>query len=81
MTEKLKGSRFGSEESVKSITEKFDETSKRTFKNAADTVHIQFGSVDTRDDQYGIRGGKLRLAGYVSFAQGRHRITEILLQC
>ena len=47
------------------LAERFDEVSKRTFKSEADLVHVQFGAIDTKDDAYGIRSGKLKLAGYV----------------
>lgn len=45
------------------IAKRFDETTKRLFRKRAEIQYLPFGSPLDRDDNVGIRGGKLRLTG------------------
>jgi hypothetical protein len=64
-TEKLRGSVYGSPENVAQIAERFDETTKRTFKSVEDPCIVQFGSTRDNDATCNIRSGKLKLTGWV----------------
>ncbi|KAI5116123.1 hypothetical protein M0805_004503 [Coniferiporia weirii] len=62
--DKLRNSRrFGSEEQVKQISKRFDETTKKIFSDAADVCLVPFGNISDKDLEYGIRFGKLKLSG------------------
>ena len=63
---KLLGSKYDSDEHIEQIATRFDESTKRTFRDVNEISLIQFGSVADRDDKYGIRAGKLKLTGYDS---------------
>lgn len=64
-SEKLKGSKYGTPDALDHITKRFDETTKRLFRSKSDPQYIPFGSPLDRDSKVGIRGGQLKLAGYV----------------
>lgn len=64
--EKLKNSRFGSDEFVEQISDKFDETTKKTFRGVSDVCLVAFGSIAEKDPDHGIRSGKLKLTGYLT---------------
>jgi hypothetical protein len=64
--EKLKNSKYGSADSVEHITKKFDETTKRLFRDRTETQYIVFGSPFDKDASLGIRSGQLKLTGCVS---------------
>ncbi|KAI5115973.1 hypothetical protein M0805_001504 [Coniferiporia weirii] len=61
--DKLKDSRYGSDEHVKQISERFDETTKKFFRDTKDVCLVSFGSLAEKDPENGIRSGKLRLSG------------------
>ncbi|THH08786.1 hypothetical protein EW145_g2475 [Phellinidium pouzarii] len=61
--EKLRNSLYGSDEHIKHISARFDETTKKTFKDIKDVCVVQFGSISDKDLENGIRSGKLRLSG------------------
>ncbi|KAJ7227269.1 hypothetical protein GGX14DRAFT_347749 [Mycena pura] len=63
LEEKLRHSKYGSSESVEHITKRFDETTKRLFRDDHSLQFISFGSPLDKDPAVGIRGGKLKLAG------------------
>ena len=63
MLEKLKGSKYGADEQIKQISDRFDETTKKTFRSSEDVCLIAFGTTMDKDVQYGIRSGKLKVPG------------------
>lgn len=64
-SEKLKTSKYGSPDSIDHITKRFDETTKRLFRDKNDIQWVPFGSPLDKDMAVGIRGGSLKLSGYV----------------
>lgn len=62
--DKLKNSKYGTPDAVDHITKKFDETTKRLFRDKKDAQFIPFGSPLDRDQNAGIRNGQLKLTGY-----------------
>lgn len=62
--EKLSGSIYGTPENITQIAERFDETTKRTFRSVDDKCMVQFGSPRDTDAAHDIRSGRLKLAGY-----------------
>jgi hypothetical protein len=56
---------YASDEHVSLIANRFDETVKRTFRNAEDKCLIPFGSLFDKDPANGIVSGKLKLSGLV----------------
>ena len=65
-TEKLRNSRYGAPETLDHITKRFDETTKRLFRDKNDAQYIPFGSPLDKDSKVGIRSGQLKLTGYVT---------------
>ncbi|KAJ3497279.1 hypothetical protein NLJ89_g10367 [Agrocybe chaxingu] len=63
LEEKLKHSKYGTPDSLDHITRKFDETTKRLFRDRNDLQFIPFGSPLDKDPTVGIRSGQLRLTG------------------
>ncbi|KAL6307414.1 hypothetical protein BKA93DRAFT_727356 [Sparassis latifolia] len=61
--DKLKTSKYGSPDSLDHITKRFDETTKRLFRDDKDLQFVPFGSPLDKDISAGIRGGQLRLKG------------------
>ncbi|KAF5367521.1 hypothetical protein D9758_003622 [Tetrapyrgos nigripes] len=61
--EKLMNSRYGTPDSVDHITKRFDETTKRLFRDKKDPQFIPFGSPLDKDLSVGIRSGQLKLSG------------------
>lgn len=59
----LLGSRF--HEDVPSMTEKFDKTTKLSFRDPSDPQYVKFGTARDRDPSLGIRAGQLKLDGRV----------------
>ena len=68
--EKLKNSKYGTPDALDHITKRFDETTKRLFRNKNDPQFIVFGSPLDKDLSVGIRSGQLRLSGHVIFSHG-----------
>lgn len=62
-TEKLRHSRYGSPDSLDHITKRFDETTKRLFRDRNEMQFVPFGSTLDKDQTVGIRGGQLKLTG------------------
>ncbi|KAF7327661.1 hypothetical protein MKEN_00345500 [Mycena kentingensis (nom. inval.)] len=63
LEEKLRNSKYGSAEAVEHITKRFDETTKRLFRDDHSLQFVSFGSPLDKDSSVGIRGGKLKLTG------------------
>jgi hypothetical protein len=63
LEEKLKGSKYGTSDSIDHITKRFDETTKRLFRDKKDLQFVPFGSPLDKDLSVGIRGGQLKLEG------------------
>ncbi|KAJ3744472.1 hypothetical protein DFH05DRAFT_1617472 [Lentinula detonsa] len=61
--EKLKNSKYGTPDAVDHITKRFDETTKRLFRDKRDPQFISFGSPLDKDLSVGIRSGQLKLSG------------------
>jgi hypothetical protein len=61
--EKLRGSKFDTRENLAAFAQAFDEGVKRIFSNDQVVQYVKFGSMWDTDPKYGIRGGKLKLAG------------------
>lgn len=62
-TGKLKNSKYGTADALDHITKRFDETTKRLFRDKKDLQFIPFGSPLDKDLTVGIRGGQLKLTG------------------
>ncbi|EIN07326.1 hypothetical protein PUNSTDRAFT_136011 [Punctularia strigosozonata HHB-11173 SS5] len=60
---KLANSRYGTPDNIEHITEKFDETTKKLFRDPFESSVVAFGSPVDRDPKVNIRNGQLRLAG------------------
>lgn len=63
LEERLKGSKYGTPDSMDHITKRFDETTKRLFRDKKDLQFVPFGSPLDKDLSAGIRGGQLKLDG------------------
>ncbi|KAH7928097.1 hypothetical protein BV22DRAFT_1005636 [Leucogyrophana mollusca] len=63
LEEKLRNSKYGTPDSLDHITKRFDETTKRLFRDKKDLQFIPFGSPLDKDLAVGIRGGQLKLTG------------------
>ncbi|KAI0078813.1 hypothetical protein K474DRAFT_1593468 [Panus rudis PR-1116 ss-1] len=61
--EKLKNSKYGTSDSLDHITKRFDETTKRLFRDNKELQFVPFGSPLDKDPSVGIRGGQLKLTG------------------
>ncbi|KAI6108131.1 hypothetical protein F5141DRAFT_1120837 [Pisolithus sp. B1] len=60
-TEKLKNSKYGTPDAIDHITKRFDETTKRLFRDKSEIQWVPFGSPLDKDVSVGIRGGSLKL--------------------
>jgi hypothetical protein len=63
LAEKLKNSKYGTADALDHITKRFDETTKRLFRDKKDVQYIPFGSPLDKDTVVGIRSGQLKLTG------------------
>lgn len=63
LKEKLKNSKYGTSDSLDHITKRFDETTKRLFRDKDGSQFIPFGSPLDKDLAVGIRNGQLKLTG------------------
>lgn len=61
--EKLKNSKYGTPDSLDHITKRFDETTKRLFRDNKETQFVPFGSPLDKDLSVGVRSGQLKLTG------------------
>ena len=62
--QKLSGSpQYSTPAMLDHIAKKFDESTKRLFRNRSEIQYLLFGSPLDKDTNVGIRGGKLRLTG------------------
>lgn len=59
--DRLETSEYGSDEHVKQISERFDDSAKRTFRGTEESCFISFGSANDKDVTHGIRSGRLKL--------------------
>ena len=64
VAEKLKNSKYGTSDAIEHITKRFDETTKRLFRDKNEIQWVPFGSPLDKDLSAGIRGGSLKLTGY-----------------
>ena len=61
--DKLRSSKYGTPDSLEHITKRFDETTKRLFRDKKEPQYVQFGSPLDKDLTAGIRQGQLKLTG------------------
>lgn len=61
--DKLKGSKYGSPDSVEHITKRFDEDAKRRFRSKKEESWVKFGSPLDKDTAVGIKAGQMKLSG------------------
>ncbi|KAH9945444.1 uncharacterized protein BXZ73DRAFT_38991 [Epithele typhae] len=61
--EKLRNSKYGTPDSLEHITKRFDETTKRLFREQNTLQFVPFGSPLDKDLSAGIRSGQLKLTG------------------
>ena len=61
--EKLRTSKYGTPDTLEHITKRFDETTKRLFRDKKEPQYVQFGSPLDKDLAAGIRQGQLKLTG------------------
>jgi hypothetical protein len=62
---KLRGSLFGSVEQINEITDIFDKTTKRVFRNREEPQFVKFGARRDKDPDFQIVNGQLKLSGWV----------------
>ncbi|KAG6878453.1 hypothetical protein C0992_008130 [Termitomyces sp. T32_za158] len=67
LLEKLRDSKYGTPAALDHITQRFDETTKRLFRERKDLQFIPFGSPLDKDLSVGIRAGQLKLTGNEGF--------------
>ncbi|KAJ3859048.1 hypothetical protein EV359DRAFT_75728 [Lentinula novae-zelandiae] len=65
LLERLRNSRFGSDEDVQQIASIFDSDAKHTFRNPDDPVFIKFGTFRDRDPSVDIKAGQLKIPGNI----------------
>lgn len=70
--DKLKGSRFTTDDDISAMMEYFDGTTKPTFRDPAAKAYIRFGGPRDTDANYGIKRGVLTLPGYAALASIAH---------
>ncbi|KAG8823670.1 hypothetical protein FRC18_010692, partial [Serendipita sp. 400] len=63
LTEKLSNSRFGDNESISDMVDKFERRTKRVFDGSQESLVIEFGGRRDNDREYGILQGKITLTG------------------
>jgi hypothetical protein len=78
LIEKLNGSRYGTPDSLDHIAKKFDESTKRLFRDKKESQFIPFGSPLDKDISVGIRGGQLKLTGYATSASSTIQVPHVL---
>ena len=61
--EKLQGSNYADD--IERMVEHFDNSAKLRFKESSSPAFIKFGTARDKDPKYDIKGGVLKLAGYV----------------
>jgi len=61
--DKLRNSKYGTLDTVEHITKRFDETTKRLFRDKKEPQYVLFGSPLDKDPSVGIRQGQLKLTG------------------
>ena len=61
--DKLRNSKYGTQDTVEHITKRFDETTKRLFRDKKEPQYVLFGSPLDKDPSVGIRQGQLKLTG------------------
>lgn len=64
-TDRLRDSKYGEPDSIDHITRRFDETTKRLFRDAGEPQFVAFGSPLDKDPSAGIKSGQLKLTGWV----------------
>lgn len=62
---KLEGSVFGTDEQINEMSDIFDKTTKRLFRNSEESCFIKFGARRDKDIPFGIVNGQLKLSGCV----------------
>ncbi|KAI0044928.1 hypothetical protein FA95DRAFT_1583585 [Auriscalpium vulgare] len=60
---KLSKSKYNAPETLDHITKRFDETTKRLFRDKKDLQYVLFGSPLDKDTSVGVRSGQLKLTG------------------
>ena len=64
LEQKLQGSaQYSTPAMLDHIAKRFDETTKRLFRNRGEVQFLPFGSPLDKDHNVGIRGGRLKLTG------------------
>ncbi|KAG8822500.1 hypothetical protein FRC19_005842, partial [Serendipita sp. 401] len=63
LTEKLSESRFGDNESISDMVDKFERRTERVFDGSQESLVIEFGGRRDNDRDYGILQGKITLTG------------------
>lgn len=63
MPEKLKISKFNTQEDLAAFTQKFDKGLKMVFSSDKGAQYVKFGSLRDNDPKHGIKAGKLMLTG------------------
>ncbi|KAI0701306.1 hypothetical protein BC835DRAFT_1404545 [Cytidiella melzeri] len=63
LVEKLKYSKYGNDEDMRTMVDHFDKSVKPTFKDSSERSFIKFGSMRDKDPEVGIRSGQLLLEG------------------
>jgi hypothetical protein len=62
---KLEGSVYGIDEQINDMSDIFDKTTKRLFRNPEEPCFIKFGARRDKDLRFGIVNGQLKLSGWV----------------
>ena len=60
---KLRNSKYGNDEDLRTMLENFEKSTKPTFKDARDRSFVRFGSMRDKDLEFGIRAGQITIEG------------------
>ncbi|KAK7032184.1 hypothetical protein VNI00_013358 [Paramarasmius palmivorus] len=63
LRDRLKDSKYGSDEDVKHITAVFDKSTKHLFRDENSVSFIRFGSARDKDPSVDIKGGQMKISG------------------
>lgn len=66
LQERLWHSQYGEDEHINELTEVFDKTTKRLFRDANKSYYLKFGNRKVNDITNHIRAGQLTVDGYAS---------------
>lgn len=72
---KLANSKYNSEEDLSAMLKAFEWSTKRSFKNAAVSSKVRFGTTRDHDKEFGISFGQMTLPGYAHSASSTEAVS------